>query len=92
MAKRPNQRLKLLYLAKIMLRLTDDEHGLQVEQIINELAKYDIAAERKSIYSDLEALQLFGIDIEKKHIGPITHKNKRKAAQCPTHSKHRIRS
>ena len=30
MAKRPNQRLKLLYLAKIMLRLTDDEHGLQV--------------------------------------------------------------
>lgn len=38
MAKRPNQRLKLLYLAKIMLRLTDDEHGLQVEQIINELA------------------------------------------------------
>ena len=63
MAKRPNQRLKLLYLAKIMLRLTDDEHGLQVEQIINELAKYDIAAERKSIYSDLEALQLFGIDI-----------------------------
>ena len=46
MAKRPNQRLKLLYLAKIMLRLTDDEHGLQVEQIINELAKYDIAAER----------------------------------------------
>ena len=69
MAKRPNQRLKLLYLAKIMLRLTDDEHGLQVEQIINELAKYDIAAERKSIYSDLEALLLFGIDIEKKHIG-----------------------
>lgn len=69
MAKRPNQRLKLLYLAKIMLRLTDDEHGLQVEQIINELVKYDIAAERKSIYSDLEALQLFGIDIEKKHIG-----------------------
>ena len=64
--KRLNQRLKLLYLAKIMLRLTDDEHGLQVEQIINELAKYDIAAERKSIYSDLEALQLFGIDIEKK--------------------------
>ena len=47
MAKRPNQRLKLLYLAKIMLRLTDDEHGLQVEQIINELAKYDIEAERK---------------------------------------------
>ena len=46
----------MLYLAKIMLRLTDDEHGLQVEQIINELAKYDIAAERKSIYSDLEAL------------------------------------
>ena len=33
MAKRPNQRLKLLYLAKIMLRLTDDEHGLQVEQM-----------------------------------------------------------
>ena len=69
MAKGPNQKLKLLYLAQIMLRLTDDEHGLQIEQIISELAKYGIMAERKSIYSDLEALQLFGIDIEKERIG-----------------------
>lgn len=55
----------MLYLAKIMLRLTDDEHGLQVEQIINELAKYDIAAERKSIYSDLELCNCLELILKK---------------------------
>ena len=60
-----NQKLKLLYLAKIMQEQTDDSHMLTMPQIINELAKYDIEAQRKSIYDDLSALQLFGIDINK---------------------------
>lgn len=32
-------------------------------QIINKLAKYDIEAQRKSIYDDLSALYLLEIDI-----------------------------
>ena len=63
MPKSSNQKLKLPYLMKIMLEQTDEEHPITVPQIIEELAKYDISAERKSLYSDLEALSLFGLDI-----------------------------
>lgn len=42
---------------------TDEEHTLTVPQMIEELARYGISAERKSIYDDLEYLQLFGVDL-----------------------------
>ena len=42
---------------------TDEEHSLTVPQMIAELSKVGISAERKSIYEDLEYLKLFGIDI-----------------------------
>ena len=58
-----NQKLKLLYLAKIMQEQTDDTHALTMPMIIEELGKYGIDAERKSIYEDLAALDDFGIEI-----------------------------
>ena len=61
--KHPNQKLKLLYLSKILLEKTDEEHFLTVPQLISELEKFGISAERKSIYDDLECLELFGYDI-----------------------------
>ncbi len=61
--KMSNQKLKLLYLLKILLEQTDDEHTITVPQMIQELSKYGISAERKSVYDDLEYLKLFGIDI-----------------------------
>ena len=61
--KRSNQKLKLMYLAKILLEKTDEEHYLTVPQLIAELEKQGISAERKSIYDDLECLSLFGYDI-----------------------------
>ena len=64
MAKSPNQKTKLLCLYRMLLRQTDEEHPLTVLQIIEELARQDIKAERKSIYDDLEALRLFGMDIQ----------------------------
>jgi len=39
---------------------TDTEHTLTVPEMINELQKYNITAERKSIYDDIEALKTFG--------------------------------
>lgn len=63
MAKSSNQKLKLLYLMKIMLEKTDEEHGLTTAQIIESLNAYDVGAERKSIYDDIEALRCYGIDI-----------------------------
>lgn len=64
MAKSPNQKTKLLHLARMLLRQTDEDHPLTVAQIIQSLAREDIKAERKSIYDDLEALRLFGLDIQ----------------------------
>lgn len=63
MAKSQRQKLKLLYLADILERNTDEQHPLSTQQLIEELAKVDIAAERKSIYDDIEQLNRFGYDI-----------------------------
>lgn len=61
--KLSHQKLKLMYLARILLEQTDEEHTITVPEMIAELAKLGISAERKSIYDDLEYLQLFGMDI-----------------------------
>ena len=63
MSKLPNQKLKLFYLLKILMEKTDAEHTLTVPEMIKELNKYNINAERKSIYDDIESLKTFGIDI-----------------------------
>lgn len=68
-ARGAKQKQKLLYLAKIMLEKTDDNHGLTVNEIIDLLEQYDITAERKSIYSDLEELTDFGIEILTEKVG-----------------------
>ena len=64
MPKSENQKLKLLYLVKMLLEKTDEGHPLTVPEMIAELEKLDVSAERKSIYDDLEALRRFGLDIE----------------------------
>lgn len=58
-----NQRLRILYLLNILLKKTDDCHGLTMQEIRDELDNYGISAERKTIYADLEALQHYGVDI-----------------------------
>lgn len=59
-----SQKLKLLYLMKILLERTDLEHPITMPAIIAALAQYDITAERKSIYANMELLREFGLDIE----------------------------
>ena len=61
--KGSNQRLKILYLYKILLEYTDDEHSLTMPQLIENLEQYGIAAARKALYEDIEALKAFGADI-----------------------------
>lgn len=63
MAKSQNQKLKLLYLVDILERKTDEQHPLNTTQLIEELAKVDVSAERKSIYDDIDQLCRFGYDI-----------------------------
>lgn len=61
--KLSHQKLKMMYLAQILMEQTDEEHTITVPEMIAELSKLGISAERKSIYDDLEYLRLFGIDI-----------------------------
>lgn len=63
MPKSSNQKLKLLYLMQMLLERSDENHPLTVQDMIDELSQHDISAERKSIYADLEALRVFGLDI-----------------------------
>lgn len=63
MPKTSNQKLKLLYIIKILSEQTDEQHYMSAGRLIEELAKYDIKAERKSIYDDMNQLMDFGYDI-----------------------------
>ena len=51
---------------KILLARTDADHAMTLAEISTELAGYDISAERKSLYDDLELLKLYGVDIQVK--------------------------
>ena len=63
MAKSANQKLKLLYLLKILTEQSDEDHCMSAQALIDALSAYDIKAERKSIYDDIAQLNDFGYDI-----------------------------
>ena len=63
MPKSANQKLKLLYLMRILLTETDESHMLTANELLARLAGYEIIAERKTLYDDIEALRRFGVDI-----------------------------
>ncbi len=63
MAGNARQKLKLLYLKQLLDTKTDETHGVTMEEILAYLSERGITAERKSIYSDIEWLQQFGMDI-----------------------------
>lgn len=64
MPKSKNQKLKILYILDA-LKKTDENNPITVNGLIQLLADNNITAERKSIYDDLEAIELFGYDIIK---------------------------
>ena len=56
-----------------MLEKTDDEHALTMSQVMAELEKYDVSAERKSIYADFADMsEKLGIEIIKEQVGRET--------------------
>ena len=65
MANKANQKLKLLYILEMLRQKTDENHPISTKDIIAELARHDIEAERKSIYRDIEILQEAGVDVIK---------------------------
>jgi len=60
MAKSSRQKQKILHIMRMLMEQTDENHGLTVAQIIEELESMGISAERKSVYDDLDVLEQFG--------------------------------
>lgn len=60
---RGNQKLKIIYLMQILLKNTDEDHDITLAEIVEQLKYYGISAERKSLYSDIENLRTYGLDI-----------------------------
>ena len=65
MARTEKQKLKLLYIMQLLMERTDEEHQVTTQDIIDYLDAQGIAAERKSIYTDIDLLIDFGVDIIK---------------------------
>ena len=63
MEKTYNQKLKLLYLVKILEQYTDENNSLTIKKLINLLQDKEVSVERKTLYKDIELLQNYGYDI-----------------------------
>lgn len=63
MAKREGQKLKLLYIIRMLEENTDEQHAMSTAEIMERLAANGIHSERKSIYDDISKLIDFGYDI-----------------------------
>lgn len=70
MAKSSQQKLKILYLMRVFMEKTDEQHPMTVQELITYLGQYGITAERKTIYDDIEVLRLFGLDIVNRRMQP----------------------
>ena len=64
MPKQEGQKSKLVTLLRILEQRTDENHRLNVPQLVQLLENQGILAERKSIYSDIDALRRGGVDVE----------------------------
>ena len=64
MPKSDNQKLKIFYILDYLQRNSHQDHPVRPSELIAMLEnKHHIACERKTIYSDIAALQDLGVDI-----------------------------
>ena len=73
MARGERQKEKLIRILEILMKHTDDRHGIAMTELISMLAEYGITAERKSIYDDFAVLSDVGFTVEKLPTRPITY-------------------
>ena len=65
MAKSDNQKLKILYILDYLQKNSHRDRPVRASELIAMLdSRYGISCERKTIYSDITALQDYGVDIE----------------------------
>jgi hypothetical protein len=73
MPRGANQKLKLLYLKQFFEEHTDEEHPATMQQMLDYLKANGVDAERKSIYTDFQDMEKFGIEVIKEQIGRETY-------------------
>jgi len=83
MAANGNQKLKLLYLLKILSEETDSERGLTMAEILTRLEELGISAERKGIYRDIKVLRNFGYDVQTLSGSPVQYRVDRTGMSLP---------
>lgn len=72
MARQQMQKNKLLLLKDYFEKNCDENHGVSTSEIIDYLSGCGISCERKSVYSDIEALRSYGMDISQERDGKRT--------------------
>ena len=64
MPKSDNQKLKILYTLDYLQKNSREDHPVNATELINHLDRaHNIRCDRKTVYSDIAALQDFGVDI-----------------------------
>ena len=64
MPKSDNQKLKIFYILDYLERNSGPDHPVRASELISMLEnKHNILCERKTVYSDIAALQDYGVDI-----------------------------
>ena len=63
MSGKRSQKRRILILLEILMRKTDENHPLNASELIALLEQNNISCDRKTIYEDIEALNLSGYDI-----------------------------
>lgn len=66
MSKSANYKRKLPILAKLLLERSDEEHPISRQEMQEELERWGLSAERKSLYDDMEQLKILGLDVQAK--------------------------
>lgn len=63
MPKSDNQKLKILYILDYLQKNSHEDHPVRANELISMLNCHNISCDRKTVYSDIQALQDYGVDI-----------------------------
>ncbi|MBR0160197.1 MAG: WYL domain-containing transcriptional regulator [Oscillospiraceae bacterium] len=69
MAAGEHQKLKMLYLLRVLSEETDDRHALSAKEIIRKLELLGVNVDRKTLYKDLGLLEDYGLEIIREQNG-----------------------
>ena len=63
MPKSDNQKLKIFYILDYLQKNSHQDHPVRTAELLSMLSQHNIVCDRKTVYSDIAALQDYGVDI-----------------------------